>query len=186
MTDWKSKTLRDIVGLGSLLACAGPVWHLVLCIQVQMIFGVGNVYDWRWNEAWHEDINVSNHMIRFARLYCEHSYTVWTFLLCSTLGYLLLMNFCLLRWSIVAHKEGVLASVIVVLVVLAIGLTGALATVGLFSMKTSWGESVSLFLVVITSSAEFSLYLGFWMLWGFLLACGLRKLRRMRQEANAE
>ncbi len=31
-----------------------------------------------------------------------------------------------------------------------------------------------------------SIYIGFWMLWGFLLASGLRKLRRLMREANAE
>ena len=90
------------------------------------------------------------------------------------LGYLLSAEFCLRRWTGVMHREGLQACKIVLAGVMLVG------TVGVLVVYVNWSFSPGTLLTSLTPR------FGFGMLCGFALASGLRKLRRMMREANAE
>lgn len=92
-------------------------------------------------------------------------------LLVGPLGFALLAQFCLFGWKAFEDKNGTGSSLLAIGIVLSFGFVGSLFTIGFVDRPV---------IDVLLLSA------GFWMLWGFALASGIRKLLRIRREANAE
>ncbi len=187
VTNTRSNATRYVVGIGSLLACAGPILHLVLRVQLQLAqlerpprdqgsIGIVIPHPSSGPESTQPEID---YLARFGLVTHLSDTAMLIFLLVSLLGHLLLADFCLRRWAAVGHREGARACNTVVGAALAVGLAGALVTIGSVGMLIPG-------VLYLEWLAAIGVHFGFWVLWAFVLASVIRKLRRMMRAANAE
>ncbi len=97
-------------------------------------------------------------------------------LLGGLVGYLLVTDFCLRRWVVVERREAIGACKMVLGLALILAAVGTSIAIVALELTLPWPW------VWMIAIVDF----GFWMLWGFVLASVIRKLRRMKRVANAE
>lgn len=165
---------RYVVGVASVLGFVWSMWIMIrsYCAELSWLFSNGDSTGENWNTA----VSVGS----------TDAILGLSLAIGGPPGYLLFAKFCLLDWTGLARREGFRACRLALAVMLLVGAVGTLVT-GFSSQTLYWGITGIVEDVDVASAQEVLVFMiGFWMLWGFLLASGIRKLRRMKRAANAE